>query len=55
MENEEIKDINNGDVSDKKDKYLDLIEELESENKLDNKTNLNPDQQLDNDEILRHR
>lgn len=56
MDNENIQDVNNTDeIRDRKEKYLDLIEELEEENKLGTTTSMNPDQQLDNDDILRQR
>lgn len=54
MDNKDVQDINTNEVKDRKDKYLDLIEELEEENKLGTMTCMNPDQQLDND-IFRQR
>lgn len=37
------------------EKYLNMLEELEKDNDLGMMTSINPDQQLDNDDILKAR
>lgn len=53
MDNNEEINSNGSGVEDRKEKYLDLIQELEKNDRLDIMTNMNPDEQLDNDEILK--
>lgn len=53
MDNNEEINSNVSGVENRKEKYLDLIEELEK-NDLGAMTKMNPDEQLDNDEILKN-
>ncbi len=55
MDNEDIKDTNERQNALLNDKYLNLLDELEKDNPLGVITSINPDQQIDNDEILKSR